>query len=109
MNRNTRRHVLRAAGSAASAASAAAFVACGQQTGQSGGAEAPKAALKAGATVRWGTETRDARDQLRRRQKAMFEQQFPNLKLELVVGGDDLTKIKAGIAAGTPLDLVRMS
>jgi ABC-type glycerol-3-phosphate transport system substrate-binding protein len=42
------------------------------------------------------------------KQAALFEAKFPGITVEIVPGGDDLDKIRAGIAAGTPMDLVSL-
>jgi multiple sugar transport system substrate-binding protein len=41
-------------------------------------------------------------------QAALFQAKFPGITVEVVPGGDDLDKIRAGIAAGTPMDLVSL-
>jgi multiple sugar transport system substrate-binding protein len=65
--------------------------------------------LKSGITLQWGTASGQTRVDLRTQQVAMFERQFPGIKVENVVGGSDVNKIKAGMAAGTPYDLIRVT
>jgi multiple sugar transport system substrate-binding protein len=86
----------------------AVLAACGQAAGQAGG-QAPPKQLKSGATVQWGVETGQTRLALRQAQAKMFEAQFPNIKLEQVVGGDSLDKIKSTMAAGNPFDMIRIT
>lgn len=75
------------------------------------GAENRSAAtqLKTGITLQWGTSTGQTRLELRTKQVEMFERQFPGIRVENVVGGSDVNKIKAGMAAGTPYDLIRVT
>ena len=83
--------------------------ACGQ-SGSTGAADvaAPRA-LKSGVTVQWGIETGQTRLDLRNRQTQMFEKQFPGIKVEQIVNGSNVDKIKSTIAAGTPMDLIRIT
>jgi multiple sugar transport system substrate-binding protein len=73
-----------------------------------GGAEPPKA-LKTGITLTWGgTGSTASRVALLQKQAELFQGKFPGIKVEIIPGGDDLDKIRAGIAAGTPMDLVSL-
>ncbi len=104
--RATRRSLLH--GSMASGV-AAALAACGQQAGQSGGGEAAPKQLKSGVTIQWGIETGQTRLDLRDRQVKMFEAKFPGSRVDQVVNGSDLNKIKSTMAAGNPFDLIRIT
>ena len=87
--------------------------ACGAATSdapaESRPAESRPAALKSGITLQWGIATGQTREELRRRQVELFERQFPGIKVELIVGGSSVDKIKAGMAAGEPMDLIRIT
>jgi multiple sugar transport system substrate-binding protein len=73
------------------------------------GAAPPARVLQRGITLLWGgTGNTASRVALLQQQAALFEARFPAIKVEVVPGGDDLDKIRAGIAAGTPMDLVSL-
>ena len=95
----------------AGAGAAAVLPAC-TAPGAGGGApggEAPARALKTGVTLSWGgTGTGAGRVALLQQQAELFQRRFPGVKVELVPEGDSLDKIRAGIAAGTPMDLVSL-
>ena len=66
--------------------------------------------LKTGITLLWGGSGNSAsRIALHRQQADLFERKFPGIKVEIVPDGENLDKIKAGLAAGTPMDLVSMN
>jgi ABC-type glycerol-3-phosphate transport system substrate-binding protein len=71
---------------------------------------APAKQLKTGITLLWGgTGSSASRVALLQQQAALFQRQFPGINVEVVPGGDSLDKIKAGLAAGTPMDLVSIT
>src|SRR5688500_12956922 len=83
--------------------------ACGGAGGTTSNEAAPKQ-LKSGAVVQWGIEgSPQNRLDLRSKQVQMFEAKFPGIKVDQVVGGSDVNKIKATMAAGTPYDLIRIT
>jgi hypothetical protein len=52
--------------------------------------------------VQWGIENRpQSRFDLRAKQTQLFETRFPGVKVDPVVNGSDLNRIKATPAAGT--------
>src|SRR5207253_455679 len=74
------------------------------------GAGAPAKQLRTGITLLWGgTGSTASRVALLQQQAELFQRQFPGIKVEVVPGGDSLDKIKAGLAAGTPMDLVSIT
>jgi len=103
----TRRSVL-AGLSAAAGTVGLASAACGGASGTPEAA-APKQ-LKSGVTIQWGIENGPQnRFDLRSKQTQMFEAKFPGIKVDQVVNGSDINKIKAMMAAGTPYDLIRIT
>lgn len=92
----------------AASAGGVALAACGRQ-GRAGDSDAASAQLRSGITLQWGVSGGQTRVELRTKQSQMFEAKFPGIKAELIVGGSDLNKIKAGMAAGTPFDLIRIT
>jgi len=99
----TRRAVGAGLGGAAGAA-ALAGAACGAPP-----AAAPRE-LRRGVTVQWGIENGpQSRFDLRAKQVQLFEARFPGVKVDQVVNGSDVNKIKATLAAGTPFDLIRIT
>jgi multiple sugar transport system substrate-binding protein len=102
----TRRSLIAGSGALLGGWSGAACAAPGRQGAPEAGA--PRQ-LRTGITLQWGIATGQTRVELRTRQVQMFEAQFPGIKVELVVGGSDVNKIKAGMAAGTPFDLIRIT
>jgi multiple sugar transport system substrate-binding protein len=96
----------RAALLGAGAWAAALLQAC---AGPGGGGGAPPRELKTGITLQWGgTGNSASRLALLQQQAELFQSKFPGIKVEVVPGGDSLDKIKAGLAAGTPMDLVSL-
>jgi multiple sugar transport system substrate-binding protein len=94
---------------AAAAPATAVFLAgCGGPAKSETGDAAPRQ-LKSGVTVQWGVETGQTRLDLRNKQVQMFEAKFPNIKVEQVVDGSNLNKIKSTMAAGNPFDLIRIT
>jgi ABC-type glycerol-3-phosphate transport system substrate-binding protein len=79
---------------------AAATAGCG------GAAQPAKPTLKTGVTLRWAaTDTDPSRIESQKRQAAVYERQFPGNKVDIVLDGENLDKLKAMVAAGDPLDL----
>ena len=105
----TRRVFIRSAMPLAAGASLAACAGSGGGTGGAGGAgEAPKQ-LKSGITLLWsGSGNNPTRLDLHRQHIESFQRKYPGIKVELIPDGENLDKIKAGLAAGTPQDLVSM-
>src|SRR5262245_14084750 len=100
--RGSRRAAVLGAGVAAAAG--AALAGCAAP-----GSPAPAPSLKTGITLQWGgTGSTASRVALLQSQAALFQAKFPGIKVEVVPGGDDLDKIRAGIAAGAPMDLVSL-
>jgi multiple sugar transport system substrate-binding protein len=87
-------------------AAAAALAACGAPG--AGTAEQPKQ-LKSGITLLWSGSGNSAnRVEMHKRHVEIFQRTYPGIKVEIVPDGENLDKIKAGLAAGTPQDLVSM-
>jgi multiple sugar transport system substrate-binding protein len=93
----------------AAAAWGSALAACGPLgSGAQSGAD-PTRSLQAGITLQWGgSGNSQTRIGVHRQQAEMFERRFPGIKVEIIPDGENLDKIKAGLAAGTPMDLVSM-
>jgi ABC-type glycerol-3-phosphate transport system substrate-binding protein len=69
-------------------------------------AQPAKPQLKTGITLRWAaTDTDPSRIEQQKRQAQVFERQFPGSKVDIVLDGENLDKLKAMVAAGDPLDL----
>jgi multiple sugar transport system substrate-binding protein len=101
--------VLAGLGAAAAGATALAGAACGVPGGEGPAPAAPQA-LRSGVTVQWGIENGpQTRFDLRSKQVQLFEARFPGVKVDQVVNGSDLNRIKATLAAGTPFDLIRIT
>jgi multiple sugar transport system substrate-binding protein len=104
--RVTRRAAVSAAAALAAAIGGAGLAAC--SAGGTTGNE-PATKLKTGITLQWGgsgnSQTRIA---LHTQQAELFTRKFPGIKVEITPDGENLDKIKAGLAAGTPMDLVSM-
>jgi multiple sugar transport system substrate-binding protein len=80
--------------------------ACGAGGGATPGGEAGRT-LKSGITLQWtSSDSGQARVVHHQQQAKLFEQKFPGIKVEVVPDGENLDKIRAGIAAGTPMDLI---
>jgi multiple sugar transport system substrate-binding protein len=104
----TRRSVLASFGAVAGTA-AFATAACGGSAGKASDTGAPKQ-LKSGVTIQWGIENGPQnRFDLRNKQVQLFEAKFPGIKVDQVVNGSDVNKIKSTMAAGTPYDLIRIT
>jgi multiple sugar transport system substrate-binding protein len=105
----TRRSVLAGLGGVAVGASALAGAACGATSANAPGAAATKV-LKNGVTIQWGIENGpQTRFDLRNKQVQLFEAKFPGIKVDQVVNGSDVNKIKSTMAAGNPYDLIRIT
>ena len=98
----TRRAVL---GRATAGAATLAAAGCGVG-GAGGEAGAPKT-LKTGITLQWGSSgAGGSRVALHQAQAQLFMDKFPGIKVEVLPDGENLDKVQAGIAAGSPMDLI---
>ena len=70
---------------------------------------APKT-LKSGITLQWGSSgSGPTRMALHQQQAQLFTTKLPDIKVEVLADGENLDKVQAGIAAGSPMDLVSIN
>ncbi len=107
----SRRHVMALLGVASSMVAGAVLGACapGTQAPAAQGGVAPPAQLKKGATITWAYDNAlgPTRIQLRQDQVKLFNEKFPDIKVEFLPDSISEEKILALFAAGTPPDLFR--
>jgi multiple sugar transport system substrate-binding protein len=72
-----------------------------------GGEVAAPAQLRKGATITWAVDSGPTRTPLRQDQTKLFNDKFPDIKVDFLEGATDPEKLQALFAAGTPPDLFR--
>ena len=91
---------------AASLPGAVALTACGLPGRDAPG---PERTLRTGITLLWsGSGNTPTRIAMHTQHIELFQRMHPGIGVEIVPDGENLDKIRAGLAAGTPMDLVSM-
>jgi multiple sugar transport system substrate-binding protein len=83
-----------------------ALAACGLPGSDTPG---PERTLRTGITLLWsGSGNTPNRIAMHTQHIELFQRKYPGVGVEIVPDGENLDKIRAGLAAGTPMDLVSM-